>query len=256
VTDDERMEARLTRIAAYIDGELPPAERSTFEAEMAADPALAAEVARWRGNDTALQSAFGSADAIDDALLARLGLNEAKVVSLDAARAARAAATASAAGPARRWPWPAAGALAAGLAVLLVFGNPQTPQVPQGPDSSLLFQAALQDLPSAATASLDGGATVSPRLSFVAGDGRFCREFALAGPRGPQAGIACRTGSRWQVEALVSAATPGQNPGLTTAAGADTAALDAAYKRLQASDPLNADAESQAISARWEKSAK
>jgi hypothetical protein len=246
------MEARLIRIAAYLDGELPPAERAAFEAEMAADLALAAEVARWRGNDAALQSAFGAADDVDDALLARLGLNEAKVVSLDAARAARAAA----APPARRWPWPAAGALAAGIAALFVFSSPQSPQLPQGPENSLLFQAALQDLPSAATASLDGGATVSPRLSFVAGDGRFCREFALSGPKGPEAGIACRSGNRWQIEALARAAGPGPLGGLQTAGGADTAALDAAYKRLGASDPLNAEAEIRAISAHWEKSAK
>jgi anti-sigma factor RsiW len=35
---------RLTKVLAYVDGEMDAAERAAFEVEMAADPALAAEV--------------------------------------------------------------------------------------------------------------------------------------------------------------------------------------------------------------------
>jgi anti-sigma factor RsiW len=52
------------RISAYLDGALPAAERLKLEAEMATDPALAAEVEALRQVDAALKRGF--ADMLND----------------------------------------------------------------------------------------------------------------------------------------------------------------------------------------------
>jgi len=83
------MEQRLTR---YLDGALPPGEREAFEREVAADPALAQEVALQREIDEAIRRRFPARD-----------------VSLPAARSTRAARPHSG----RRWAW--YGAIAAVL---------------------------------------------------------------------------------------------------------------------------------------------
>jgi hypothetical protein len=253
---------RFARIGAYLDGELSPADRQTFEAEMAADAALADDVARYRRNDASMRAALGAEgpESIDNELLAKLGLGNAEVVSLDAARRERSARTDvrfASKSVARRWPWPAAGALAASLAVFLVFGNPQSPAPATDEEASPAFQVAMRDLPSASTASLRQGVTISPRLTFVARDGRYCREFAITGAGETQAGIACRTGSAWRVEALTKGDVVTPNEGeLRTAGGEGNAALDATYRRLAASDPLDLASEKRLISDSWKQSTK
>jgi hypothetical protein len=260
VNDKDMMPDRDARIGAYLDGEMPPADRAAFEAEMAADAALAADVARYRDSDAALRAAFGDAgpDTIDHALLARLGLAEAEVVSLDDVRRARATAAAPRPAPTRRWPWAAGGALAAGLAALLVLGRAPQPMTPTDSlQQSSVFQVAMRDLPSASSAALKPGATISPRLTFVAGDGRFCREFEIAGAQAKQVGITCRAGTTWHVETLVTGNTSAPLDGqLHTAGGDDNAALDPAYRRLGASDPVDLATEKLLISGGWKKPAK
>jgi Putative zinc-finger len=61
-------------IGAWLDGELPAEEARRVDEAVAADPALADEVAALRSGDRLLRSAFDQVDPIDDALLAMLGL--------------------------------------------------------------------------------------------------------------------------------------------------------------------------------------
>jgi anti-sigma factor RsiW len=49
---------RLADLHGYVDGCLEPGERSVFEAQMAADPALARRAAVWREQNNAIRSAF------------------------------------------------------------------------------------------------------------------------------------------------------------------------------------------------------
>src|SRR5947209_480105 len=53
-----RGEERMERLMAYVDGELSPADRARFEAELAADPALAAEAARHRALASKVSGAY------------------------------------------------------------------------------------------------------------------------------------------------------------------------------------------------------
>ena len=251
---DDDIYVRAARIGAYLDGEMTSAELAAFEAELAADALLAADVLRFRGSDSELRGALGSAGAetIEADLLARLGLADGEVVNLADARRARDM-RAPAAPPARRWVWPAAGALAAGLAAFLVFGRPPQAVAPlDGLEATPAFQLAMHELPSASQKLLDGGTTVSPRLTFVAGDGRYCREFSVTAPQATQVGIACRRGTTWRIEALAKgdAAAPVDGQ-LQTAGSDDNAALDATYKQLAGSDPIDGESEKRLIANSW-----
>ncbi|HEV2533529.1 anti-sigma factor family protein, partial [Phenylobacterium sp.] len=55
---DDRPNGRLAMIIAYVDGELTGPARARFEAEIAADPALAAEVARHRALASRVNGAY------------------------------------------------------------------------------------------------------------------------------------------------------------------------------------------------------
>ncbi|MEZ5743176.1 MAG: hypothetical protein R3D89_05460 [Sphingomonadaceae bacterium] len=226
------------RIAAFLDGALDDAELAAFKAELERDPALAAEVERMMGNDALLREAFAGPveQGVDDALLARMGLAE---------EDHPAAPLAANDNPPfwRRWQVPLGGAIAAALALTLIF----TTQQGAG------FDAALDGTPSGQIAALDGGQELKPLLTFRAGDGRFCREFSIGKDDAGGTGIACRSGNSWQVEALDKGATElARGSEIALASGEDGAGLDAAYERLQAGDPLGAERESALISGDWQ----
>jgi anti-sigma factor RsiW len=95
------MDKRNERLHAYLDGELPPAAARALEAELAQEPALAAQL-------TELRSLYAGLDGLDDELLAR-DLRPGVLAAIGEAPARRA------------WPaWllPAEGALAVTLVVL------------------------------------------------------------------------------------------------------------------------------------------
>lgn len=230
------MTDRAETIAAFLDGSLTREERRRFEAEMQADSRLAEEVRQWQANDEMLRAAFPIAqDRVDAAMLERLGLAEPKMAPVAAND--------------NRWSWGriglAGGAIAASLAVAIVLFQPNE----KGLDSDPQFQVAMESLPSGQSATLVSGDTLHPVLTFRAGDGRFCREFSGEKVGG---GIACRSGRQWTVEArsALGAAT-GNSGEIRTAAGSDPIALEAAMKRLGASDPFNSEKEKDIISSSW-----
>ncbi len=253
MTDDEQ-------IAGWIDGALPPEAAARFEARLASDPELARQVAAWQRNDDLLRGAFDApmAQEVDNALLARMGLaaaapapaaQSASVIDLPNRQAKAAAANDN---PARwRWALPLGGALAAGLALAVILTGPP-PLLGTGGNADTMFAEAMERLPSRGEQALPDGSRVSPVLSFAAADGRFCREFSIIGGAKLGGGIACKGSSGWKVEARSAAAAATVDPEqITMAAGPDGSALDAAYARLGASDPLSIDAERQLIASGW-----
>lgn len=229
------------RIAAYLDGGMSESEARAFEQEVDENPSLAAELERLMHNDALLRAAYAEPE-IDDSFLARMGLET---------QTGPASTTPALAMPAndnlplwRRWQWPVGGAIAAGLALALTL----TFQSGAGGR----FNDALDRTPSGQLAALDQGASLTPVLSFEAGDGRFCREFAYSAGSSNRAGIACRSAGGWTIEAWGEGAGTLPDPGeIALASGADTRSLDETYRALGASDPISADRESALIKGGW-----
>lgn len=243
------MSDRSETIAAYFDGAMSEAEMLDFEEAMARDPALANEVAQFGANDALLREAFDAPmqAGVDQALLERMGLAERNSAHQPNATPTAAPVAANDNPPfLQRWRWPIGGAIAASLALIALL---QTGQQPAGRDG---FAVALDETPSSVAAKLADGRTITPRLTFAARDGRYCREYLVTADGRSETGIACRSKGDWAVEALAAGgeALPGQDQ-IVSAAGAETAKLDAAYARLGASDPLDAASEGRLIAGKW-----
>ena len=255
------MDSEQDRVSAYLGGAMTPTEAAAFEREMEGDAQLAAIVERWQRNDALLKKAFTTpeADHVSGALLDRLGLADipadsadSNVIAIGAAK--RSPVTAqndNVASPQRRWA--IAGSIAASVAVAIAVGSFWTSK-PEGIGSEPLFQSALDGSASGTSVALNDQQKLTPILSFKAGDGRFCREFALEGQGSGEQGVACKSGKIWVIEALVKGggALP-SNSEIRTAAGQDAASLDATYGRLGAGDPLSRENEMNAISEGWVK---
>jgi negative regulator of sigma E activity len=246
------------RISAWLDGTMNRQEAAAFEQEMEGNPEMAAIVERWRQNDARLRDAFATPEAgeISNALLGRLGLADSQpadnVVALDDFRAQREERlNDNAASP--KWRWPLVGSIAASLVVAIAVGSIWLQQ-PGGIEGEPAFQTAMDRTNSGVVVALGESEKLTPILSFVAGDGRFCREFAVEGGAGSNQGIACKSGGQWKVEALLNGggALP-SNGEIQTAGGKDGASLDAVYSRLGAGDPLGAEKEKTLISNGWRK---
>lgn len=229
-------------IAAYLDGAMSEDEALAFEQAVSEDPRLAAELERFGSNDDLLRAAHAEPD-VSEEFLARMGL----AAPAPATDAGHAPVTPANDNPPlwRRWQWPVSGAIAAGLALALTL-NSQT-----GGEAGA-FSRAMEQTPSGQVAALEQGATLTPLLTFRAGDGRYCREFAYAGAATERGGIACRDARGWSVEAWGDGAGDLPDPGqIALASGADTRSLDDAYRALRASDPIQAAREASLIRRGW-----
>lgn len=240
------MTDRSEIILAYLDGTLEGTALAAFEAELAQDKALTGEVARFIANEDLLRAAFDAPmqEPVDAALLERMGLGKA-----DEPVAAPALLAANDNPPSwRRWQWPLSGAIAASLALFAVL------QTGPGPRSQSEFAAALESAPSSTSVRLANGGTLTPRLTFTASDGRFCREYLQTAETGSETGIACHRDGNWQIEATTRGGEQLQGSSeIATASGEIPTGLEAAYARLGASDPLNAQAERALIARNWSK---
>jgi hypothetical protein len=222
------MPGRLNRVMAYLDGELDAAARETFEAEMAADPALAAEVTAHRELAERLATAYGPV------------ANE--PVPLQLILAAEAANES----PPRRFNLAWAG-MAACLVIGVIAGRltlPPTPRIGVGADVP-----ARTDLARALDRQLapQPGA-VRIGLSFRDAGGRYCRTFQSRPDS--LAGLACREGSAWQVR-TATRWTPADTPTYRTAASDTPPEVLVAVDRTLTGDVLDAAQERAARDRDW-----
>jgi hypothetical protein len=238
------------RLAAYADGELPPDEAAAVKAAIAADPALAEQLAAHRALRATLAAHF--APILDAPVPARLTdllapRESATVVDLAAARQSRAAVAAPAKRDRPRWAF--GGALAASLALGLLFGT----QLPRGgtiTDSggALVASGALDKALSTqlASAGEQGGTRIL--LSFRTAQGGYCRGFES----GATAGIACRAAGRWAI--LRSESTGGSEAASAyRQAGSAQAAIMAAAQEMAAGPALDETGERTARAAGWQR---
>lgn len=220
------------RLLAYLDRELAAADRAAFEAELAIDPALAAQVERHQG------------------LAARVAGAYAPVLDEPVPPALVAAASAANDRGRPRLGLPQWAAMAACLVVGVVAGRALWPQ--NGPLASqgqaLIAQGGLDRALTLQLAADAGPIRVG--LSFHARDGRYCRTFQSPADR--LAGLACRADGRWIAE-TTTAWTPQDHPDYRTAASATPPAVLAAVDALIAGEAFDAPAERAARDHGWKR---
>lgn len=220
--------SREERLIAYVDGELSAADRTLFEAELAADPSLAAQVEQQRRLRERIAAAY--APVVGEPVPERL------------------AATALAAndrGGFRPMHWAAvAAALVAG--VLLGFAAPHDRGGLTVRDGVVTARADLADALDRRLASESGPIRVG--LSFRDGQGAYCRTFQSDPDR--LAGLACRDDGRWVARTTTAwAAAP--SPEYRTAGADIPPAVLASVDELIAGEPLDATAERAARDRNW-----
>jgi hypothetical protein len=219
--------SRLEQVIAYVDGELAAADAAAFEAEMAADPALASEVAAHRAVASRVGGAY--AHILDEQVPLRLRL--ASEAANDRVR--------------RGWiPWAAA---AASLAVGVVAGRSlDAPPLAVGHAVPGRLQVAR--VLDRGLASEAGPVRIG--LTFRDAGGRYCRTFQSEPDK--LAGLACRSSGAWRLE-TASAWRPDPQPTYRTAASATPPAILAAVDARLSGEVLDAARERAARDAGWKR---
>lgn len=215
------------RIVAYVDGELDAAERTAFEARMAADPSLAEAVAAHRKLAALVSGAY--APVLDEPVPPHLQTMSAAASDPGSVR--------------RRLPvW---AAVAASLAVGVLAGR-LAPSQPGPPAPGRPIGGELETALNRQLAGAEGPIRV--RLSYLDRQGRYCRTFEsrpLA-----VAGLACREDDDW-VAQTVTQWNPGPRPQFEMAASGAPPEVLAAVDRTIAGEPLDAAAERAAVAGAW-----
>lgn len=187
-------------LMAYVDGELDDATHAAVEAAIAIDPDLARRVADQVAVQGRLRSEFDPvlAEAVPERLVAA-ARGTSKAIGDGNVFALRHP-------PARQWAWPQWGALAASLILgILIAPLLRRAPVPSPLEmseegvlaSGALAQALSQQL--ASNQSADGPVHIG--ISFRSHSGDYCRTFELR-DKSAVAGLACREGQSWRLEAL------------------------------------------------------
>jgi hypothetical protein len=239
-------------LMAYADGELDLVARAEIEAEIARDPGVAEAVERHRALATRVQSAY--AGVLGEPVPERIsGLvaepGPANVVELPTGRGDRAMRDAA---TGRRLPqWAAlAASLAVGLFVgILLTRGPAAPY--EETAAGLVARGELEAALTTRLASSSQDADVRIGISFRDRAGAYCRTFQMQ-REAPLAGLACRSGDEWNIQALAAAAA--QDGELRPAAAMPMAVLHAVDAAIDGA-PLDAAAETAARGAGWRKAA-
>lgn len=238
-------------LGAYIDGELPAAERAGIEAAIRADAEIALRLDRLRAVQNELQAAFSSTvhEPVPQHLIDAVKKHapSASVVDLARARAIKNPTQ-------RRWNWGELGAIAATLVVGTVLGY----FLLHLPAAGLLIQqqgmlfarGALADaLSHQLVREQPHEASVRIGISFRDLQGNFCRTFALHDRN--LTGLACRENQGWHVQALARN-EPSTGTGSAEPAGsAMPAAVLRAVEAKIVGDPLDAAGELAARRSNW-----
>jgi hypothetical protein len=259
LNEDDRLAAM-----AYVDGELPPADRSTFEARRAREPALAAAVARERALRARLRAAYAPAldEPVPAGLLDLLAMPESTPEAANEPMPRGANDVHRAERPhARRWHWPEWSAMAACLVLGVLFGtrvvaphatSGDTLALDVAKDGAITAQGTLRDAleQRIAGTDLDPNSRVGVGLSFRNHAQQYCRTFTLDNQ---SSGIACKQSEGWVVAQLEHAvnAREGAVGAYRTAASPLSPALLQAIDAMRDGDTLDAAGEAAAKAKGW-----
>jgi hypothetical protein len=203
-------------VMAYADGELDAPERASdraaVEAAMQSNPDIARRVEQHRALRRRLSATFDRVldEPVPDHLIAAVrgtsSARSAAVSSLDRARAQRAEKSGS---RGSRWSLPQWAAIAASIIVGVLLGHfaltSREPGLIASQNGQLVAQADLANALSNQLAS-DQPATAPVQIgtSFKSKTGNYCRTFVLH-DGDALAGLACRDGAQWTINALARA---------------------------------------------------
>jgi hypothetical protein len=240
VTDEE--------LLAYVDGELDTARSESLRQEIAASADLTRRVAEQRALRDRLRHAFDR--TLDEPVPARLTELASRDRVIDFKSSSRQRPSRNA--------WLSGLALAAGVVlggvlgpVLLQLGGDQPNIIASGNDvaaGGALADALSQRLASEQTAS----DPIRLGVSFLARSGEYCRTFTSQRDDAALAGLACRQGDAWRIEALQAVTVAaGDSEGYRQAATSLPPLILKAAEASMAGDPLDAAGESRARVRHW-----
>jgi hypothetical protein len=274
-------------LLAFADGTLDAASRRAIEQAVLLDPVIAQRVAQQVAQNKEQNKEQNKAPRADASGASFQGepvrrtapMRGGTVIQLAAVRASKAQAVtqthnhghtqgAAVSRSAAPWSWPQWSALVATLLVGIFAGRFALP-LPHD-DPSLLGIAAgnggalsAQGKLARALTQQEAGAAgngIEIGLSFVSKEGDYCRSFKLAGAAGAVArahlaGLACRSGSVWNIAAIIDDPMSADAPagsGRYRIAGAEMpAAIGAAIDQRIAGSVLDAMAERDALQRGW-----
>jgi hypothetical protein len=243
-------------LSAWLDNELSQTERARVDAALAAQPALAARLQQLRLANELTRRHAGAIDQVP--------LRPALQALLAAAPEARPATSAAANAGAvilplrtrlmRQWQQlsPAQGSLALAasllLATVLTFGVLQR-NSDSAQDGFAMHAALLEQVASGDTLQI-GATSLSPRFSFRATDGNWCRVYRVDEANQSLDNIACREGDAWTLQVSVPAAP--QDAGVYVPASSAAGSLDEELDRLMQGAPLALDTEARLLREGWQ----
>ena len=237
------------RLIAYVDGELDARGRAEVEAALAADPLLAARLARHRELKIRLARTFDpvALEEVPERLRAAAGASSGpdNIVRLADRRTPPKVKTV------RPFKWPAWSPIAASLAVGVISGYALSHQsagpLSARPDGGL---AAQGDLAKALDRDPSGEAgPIRVGLSFRTASS-YCRAFQMDARR--LAGVACKEGPDW-VARMTTVTTPvaGPQPAYRTAASSMPPAVLTAVGQMMVGQSLDRAGEDRARAKGW-----
>lgn len=240
VTDEELM--------AYVDGELDAAHSESLRQEIAASADLSRRFAEQQALRDRLRRAFDP--ALDEPMPARLtGLTaRARVVEFGSSARRRPSRVA----------WLSGLALAAGIVLGMALGPALLQLARESPEivargADVAADGALADALSRRLASEQSASDpIRIVVSFLARSGEYCRTFVSQHDDGALAGIACRQGATWRIDALQSVTTVLEDAsGYRQAATSLPPLVLRAAEDSMAGEPLDAVGEAEARDQNW-----
>jgi len=240
VTDVELM--------AYVDGELDAARCESLRQEIAASADLSRRVAEQEALRDRLSRAFDP--VLDEPVPSRLADLASHARVGDFRRAARQR-------PLRNV-WLSGLALAAGIVLGIALGPALLQLASERPDivasgADVAADGALADALSRRLASEQSASDpIRLGVSFLATSGEYCRTFISRRGDGALAGMACREGAAWRIDALQSVSIVlGDGSGYRQAATSLPPLILRAAEDSMAGDPLDAVGEARARDQDW-----
>ena len=239
IIDDETL-------MAFADGELDAERTEHVHEALASDAALRERLEALRGVDNLLRAAVAPSLDIPERF-AQLLKPSATVTDIATKRRST-----------RSWIIPAGTAIAAGFATLM-FANILTPQsdnwlrhVKDGVAISGAVELAAINTPSGQLVK-SGDLNIRPIMSFVANDGRSCRELHIRDKEMAARIVACRDQDEdeWCIQAMASMPANDFPDSYHTAGVKKDPIIDAAYARLGVKEVLDEKSENATIARKW-----